>query len=91
MTTLDFSVVKRAGINYSEFGRMCGVNRATSRLWVKGAVEPRPDRAPHVEHVLHLIAQAIQSKRLPLKTAAQRQRDAAIKAALLSDAKRVSA
>lgn len=72
---LDFSVISAAQLTQVEFASLCGVNRVTVNLWVKGKMQPHRFHRDHVHHTLLALERGLTDHELPLPadlTSAQR-------------------
>lgn len=81
--SFDLTPAIRAQLNYSEFGRLCGVSRATARLWL--LVPGTKPRSHHIERATQVIARieaALSRGTLPLQSSRKNRRDLEIQAAL---------
>ena len=66
MESLDFSVVKKAGLTQIEFANLCDVTRTTANLWIKGNNQPHRFILRRIAAVLVTLGRAVESQTLPL-------------------------
>ena len=64
--TIDFTIIKRAGITQQEFAQLCEVTRTTVNLWVKGGTKPHKCMRRRVATVTAAVARAVEAELLPL-------------------------
>ena len=62
---MDFSILKRAGVSYQEFGDLCGVTKIAVFKWTKGGGVNK-FLQPKVVKLLAAADQAIENNDLPL-------------------------
>lgn len=63
---LDFDVVTQAGMTQKEFARLCGVDRVTVNLWVRGKMQPHKFIRDNIVTLLSNVSAAVQAQKLPL-------------------------
>lgn len=66
MESLDFSVVKKAGLTQVEFATLCEVTRTTANLWIKGNSHPHRFITRRIAAVLIALKRALDCATLPL-------------------------
>lgn len=66
MESIDFSVVKKAGLTQVEFAALCDVTRTTANLWIKGNSQPHRFIIKRIGAVVIALQRAIESQTLPL-------------------------
>lgn len=71
MESLDFSVVKKAGLTQIEFANLCEVTRTTANLWIKGNNQPHRFILRRISAVLITLARAVEAATLPLPKEAE--------------------
>lgn len=82
---MDFGLIKRAGLTQTEFGLLCGVNRATVSLWVTGRFNPHRYLRAKVQRALDSLDAAVSAGALPLPARiSESARVTALKKALTS-------
>lgn len=64
--TLDFSIIKRAGLTQAEFAQLCEVTRTTVNLWVKGSTQPHKCVRRRVATLTAAVTRAVEATLLPL-------------------------
>ena len=64
--TLDFTVIKQAGITQQEFAQLCEVTRTTVNLWVSGSTRPHKCVRRRVATMTAALTRAVEAKLLPL-------------------------
>jgi len=88
-TTMDFEVVKKAGLRQTEFAKLCGVSRVTANSWLRGKMKPHRLLQLSVAKRLDLIAEALIVGDLPLaKTVSRLERERRIYTVLTNAALR---
>ena len=88
--TLDFTIIKRAGITQQEFAQLCEVTRTTVNLWVSGNTKPHKCVRRRVTTVTAAMTRAVDAALLPLP-ADDASRVAHIRLALREAAKKSQA
>lgn len=64
MSTLDFSIIDKAGLTQGEFAEMLGVSRVTVNHWVNGA-KPSPYLTKTCGALLQQLKAALEQQLLP--------------------------
>ncbi len=84
MTTLNFKIVRDAGIPVAHFAILCDASRITAATWLSGKHSPRGLYAKRAAKVLTMIEQAMSDQKLPLPRTARGDKFAALTKALAS-------
>lgn len=69
---IDFGVVRRAGLNATEFGLLADVSRVTVSLWLNGHTQPHHLHRKRIAKLLKVLLLAVRAGDLPLTTDVER-------------------
>ena len=64
--TIDFTIIKSAGLTQQEFAQLCEVTRTTVNLWVKGGTQPHKCVRRRVATLAAAMSRAVEATLLPL-------------------------